>query len=102
MLRSLMMMMMMLKTINMFSLPVQVRANESTEAREARLARDRIQTAKVKHVNVVDAGDVHRHVEGCHQNFFSEKLGLLAQPADPPCKLGRQKKKKKFNVYFAF
>ena len=63
MLRSLMMMMMMLKTINMFSLPVQVRADESTEAREARLAQDRIQTAKVKHVNVVDAGDVHGHVD---------------------------------------
>ena len=57
------MMMMMLKTINMFSLPVQVRADESTEAREARLAQDRIQTAKVKHVNVVDAGDVHGHVD---------------------------------------
>ena len=42
--------------------------------------------------------------QGCHQNSFSEKLGLLAQPADPPPprKLGRQKKKKKFNVYFAF
>ena len=41
--------------------------------------------------------------KGCHQNRFSEKLGLLAQPADPPPqKLGRQKKKKKFNVYFAF
>ena len=43
--------------------------------------------------------------KGCHHNFFSEKLGLLAQPADPPPpprKLGRQKKKKKFNVYFAF
>ena len=35
--------------------------------------------------------------------FFSEKVGHLAQQADaPPRKLGRQKKKKKFNVYFAF
>ena len=55
-------MMMMLKTINMFSLPVQVRADESTEARQARQTQDRIHTAEVKHVNVVDAGDVHGHV----------------------------------------
>ena len=43
--------------------------------------------------------------KGGHQNGFSEKVGHLAQPADPsppPRKLGRQKKKKKFNVYFAF
>ena len=36
---------------------------------------------------------------GGHQNQFSEKVGHLTQPADPPSppprKLGRQKKKKK-------
>ena len=43
--------------------------------------------------------------EGGPQNPFSEKVGHLAQPADPPPpprKLGRQKKKEKLNVYFAF
>ena len=40
-----------------------MRGAESETAREARLAQDRIQTAKVKHVNVVDAGDVHGHVD---------------------------------------
>ena len=35
--------------------------------------------------------------KGSPQNAFSEKVGHLAQPADPPppCRLGRQKKKKK-------
>ena len=48
---------------------------------------------------------VSDQTKGGRQNSFSEKLGLLAQPAGPPPpprKLGRQKKKKKFNVYFAF
>ena len=42
--------------------------------------------------------------KGGPQNAYSEKVGHLAQPADPPPprKLGRQKKKKKFDVYFAF
>ena len=56
-------MMMMLKTIDMLSFLSQVRGAESETAREARLTQDRIQTAKVKHVNVVDAGDVHGHVD---------------------------------------
>ena len=44
------------------------------------------------------------HDKGGPQNGFLEKVGHLAQPADPPPhrKLGRQKKKKKFNVFFAF
>ena len=43
--------------------------------------------------------------KGGPQNPFSEKVGHLAQPAappPPPRKLGRQKKKNKFDVYFAF
>ena len=42
--------MMMLKTINMLSLPVQVRADESDEARAARLTQNRDHMAEVKHV----------------------------------------------------
>ena len=50
----------------------------------------------VNQFNIVD--------QGGPQKGFLEKVGHLAQPADPPPprKLGRQKKKKKFNVYFAF
>ena len=42
--------------------------------------------------------------KGSLQNCFLDKVGHLAQPADPPPprKLGRQKKKKKFNLYLAF
>ena len=41
---------MMLKTINMLSLPVQVRADESDKARVARLTQNRDHMAEVKHV----------------------------------------------------
>ena len=59
------------------------------------------------------AGEIHftfydlpQEVRRAFRFVFSEKVGYLAQPADPPPPLSvswaTKKKDKRFNVYFAF